>query len=87
MAKTKKSVTVAGVTSTRASEKPYTHVVAVVKVCNWLSGRPMQPGMVISWHHTAELAEKHLNQMCVKTKRQVDIILNRDSVQVLPVDD
>ena len=87
MAKTKKSVTVAGKTSSRASETPYTHVVAVVGTCKWLSGREFKAGQVISWHHSYELAEGHLNRMCVKSRSQVDIILNRDSVQVLPVNE
>lgn len=87
MAKTKKSVTVAGKTSSRASETPYTHVVAVVGTCKWLSGREFEAGTVISWHHNSELAEAQLNRMCVKSRGQVDIILNRDSVQVLPVNE
>jgi hypothetical protein len=87
MAKTKKSVTVAGKTSSRASETPYTHVVAVVSTCKWLSGREFQLGTVISWHHSYELAEAQLNRMCVKSKSQVDIIVNRDSVQILPVNE
>lgn len=87
MAKIKKTVTVAGVTSSRASEKPYTHVVAVTGTCKWLSGREFKQGTVISWHHSFELAEAQLNRMCVRSRSQVDIILNRESVQILPVED
>ncbi len=85
MAKTKLSVTVAGKTSTRTTEKPYQYVLAAVADAKWLYGRESKAGAVFSWHHTEELANAALRAICTKTKSQVNIIMNPECLQVVPV--